>query len=202
MTSFKATFRQTFIAGLLVSIPVMVTVFLLVWLFGFIDGFLSPIYDRAFGRHISGLGFLTTIALIFFIGIVATNMIGKKVIAAIEKPLLTIPIFKSFYAPLKSIVDAFSGSSSFKKFVIVEYPRPGIYAFGFLTKERTVKQCADGSCRDLMAIYVPTNNLYLGEIILMEPKDVFFTDIAVEDGIKIVLSGGIATPGMLRESKK
>jgi len=202
MSSFKATFKQKFIAGLIVSIPAMVTVFLIIWLFGFIDGFLSPIYDRLFGRHISGMGFVTTITLIFLLGLIATNVIGKKVISAVEKPLLTLPILRSFYAPLKSIVDAFYTSSSFKQFVIVEFPRLGVYAFGFLTKENTVRYCADGSCQNLMAVYIPTNHLYFGEIALFDPKDVFYTDMSVEDGIKIVLSGGIATPAMLKEGKK
>jgi len=202
MTSFKATFKQKFIAGLLVSIPAMVSVFLIIWLFGLIDGLLSPVYDRLFGRHISGPGFVTTITLIFLLGIIATNVIGKKVISAVEKPLLTLPILKNFYAPLKSIVDAFYNSSSFKKFVIVEFPRAGVYAFGFLTKENAVRECADGSCRKLMAVYIPTNHVYFGEIALFDPKDVFYTDISVEDGIKIVLSGGIATPDVLREGRK
>lgn len=202
MASFKATFKTKFIAGLLVSLPVMVTIYLLYWLFQMVDGLLGPIYDRLFHQHISGLGFLTTILLVFIIGIFATNVLGKKVLTYLEKPLLTFPILKSVYAPLKSVMDSFSNSSSFKKFVIVEFPMPGVYAFGFLTSERTLKQCADGSCEELSTVYIPTNHLYLGDIALFKPADVFYTEIPVEDGIKIVLSGGIATPKQLREGKK
>jgi uncharacterized membrane protein len=83
--------------------------------------------------------------------------------------------------------------------VIIEYPRPGMYAFGFLTKESTV---IAGSAQEtvLRAVYVPTNNLYLGEIVLVCDKDLFYTDIAIDEGIKIILSGGIAAPNRIGEA--
>ncbi len=202
MISLKSSFRQKFITGMIVSIPALVSAFVLVWLFHIVDGFASPIYDRAFGRHIEGLGFVSFIIFVFFVGLFATNVIGKKVIGSIERLLLAIPVLKSVYSPMKSIMDAFSNSSSFKKFVIVEYPRPGVYAFGFLTKDNTIKTFTDGSSQKLFAVYIPTNHLYFGEIALFSEKDIFYTDIAIEDGVKIILSGGIATPQFLKEVKK
>jgi uncharacterized membrane protein len=202
MDSIRATFKQKFIAGLIVSIPALVTLFLIVWMFELVDGFMSPVYDRLLGRHVSGLGFVSAIAFVFVMGLVATNVIGKRAISYLEKPLLTLPILKSVYAPVKSIMDAFSNSSSFQRFVIVEYPRPGVYAYGFLTKESTVKTGADGFSERLMVVYIPTNHLYFGEIALFNPRDVFFTETSVEDGVRIVLSGGIATPPSLRELPK
>ncbi|MDA8168754.1 MAG: DUF502 domain-containing protein [Nitrospiraceae bacterium] len=202
MTSIRLTFKRKFLAGLVVSIPALVTVFLLAWIFRTIDGFLSPVYDGLFKRHMPGLGFISAIVLIFILGLISTNVFGQKVIRSIEKSLLNIPVFKSFYAPIKSIMDAFSNSSSFKKFVIVQYPRPGVYAFGFLTRENTIKTFNNGDTESLMAVYIPTNNLYLGEVALFSREDIFFTNIPVEDGIKIVLSGGIATPQQILEEKK
>ncbi|MDA8155489.1 MAG: DUF502 domain-containing protein [Actinomycetota bacterium] len=198
--SLRATFRRKFFAGLFVTVPALVSVVVLIWIFKSIDGILGPVYDRLFGRHVEGMGFISAIVLIFIAGTVSTNVIGNKVIKAVEKYLMNIPVFRSVYSPVKSIMDAFSKSSSFKKFVIVQYPRPGVYAFGFLTREGTTRCFSDGRTEPLQAIYIPTNNLYLGEVALFKPDDVFCTDIAVEDGVKIILSGGIATPDMLREA--
>jgi uncharacterized membrane protein len=102
-------------------------------------------------------------------------------------------------------VDAFSPESkttSFKRFVVIEYPRKGLYAFGFLTKESTAMSCHNRSELCLRAVYVPTNNLYLGEIVLVSEGDVFYTDIPIDEGIKIILSGGIAAPNMIGEVKE
>lgn len=198
--SLRTTFRRKFFAGLFVTVPALVSIVVLIWVFKSIDGILGPAYDRLFGRHVEGMGFVSAIVLIFIAGTVSTNVIGNKVIRAVERYLMNIPVFKSVYSPIKSIMDAFSKSSSFKKFVIVQYPRSGVYAFGFLTREATAKCSSDGRVEHLQAIYIPTNNLYLGEVVLFKPEDVFCTDIHVEDGVKIILSGGIATPDMLKEA--
>ncbi len=200
MISVRATFKRKFIAGIIVSIPALVSILLIVWVFTTIDNFLSPVYESVFHRHIYGAGFLSAVCIIFLLGIVSTNVVGKKVIRAIERSLMNVPVLKSVYSPIKSVMDAFSNSSSFKKFVIVEYPRKGAFAFGFLTKEQAVKVNRDGAREELAAVYIPTNNLYLGEVVLFRQEEVFYTDIPVEDGVKIVLSGGIATPQIMKEA--
>ena len=201
MISIRATFRRKLIAGIMVSVPVLVSVLVVLWVFKTVDSFLSPVYDGIFGRHIYGLGFVSAVMIVFLLGMVSTNVVGKKAIQAIEKSLLGVPVLKSVYSPIKSVMDAFSNSSSFKKFVIVEYPRAGAYSFGFLTKEHTVKRREDGSVQNLSAVYIPTNNLYLGEVVLFDEKEIFYTDIPVEEGVKIVLSGGIAMPMLMKEAR-
>ncbi|MDA8088258.1 MAG: DUF502 domain-containing protein [Nitrospiraceae bacterium] len=199
MISVRATFKRKFIAGIIVSIPALVSILAIVWVFKTIDNFLSPVYEGIFHHHIYGAGFLSAVCIIFMLGIISTNVIGKKVIRAIERSLMNIPVLKSVYSPIKSVMDSFSNSASFKKFVIIEYPRKGAFAFGFLTKEHAVKMHGDGSTQELAAVYIPTNNLYLGEVALFRPEDIFYTGIPVEDGVKIVLSGGIATPHIMKE---
>jgi uncharacterized membrane protein len=203
--SIRATFKRRFLAGLLVLIPVIITFLIINWLFKFVDGLLSPLYDSFLGYHVVGIGFISTLALIFIVGVISTNVFGRKVIESFEKVMLKIPVFKGIYTAIKQLVDAFSPESkgsSFKRFVIVEYPRPGVYVFGFLTKECTIKTAKDGHESSLRAVYIPTNNLYLGEIALFKNEDVFYTDIHVDEGIKIILSGGIATPARISEAKK
>ncbi len=204
VTSIHATLKRKFLAGLIVSIPAVITVLVIVWFFEFVDGILGPFYNKVLGYDVHGLGFISAVILIFLIGIISTNVFGKKVIGFFEKAIVRIPVFKGIYTAIKQLVDAFSpeNKSSFKKFVIVEYPKPGAYAFGFLTKECTIKASKSGKELCLRAVYIPTNHLYLGDIVLFNEGDVFYTDIPIEEGIRIMLSGGIATPSMISESKE
>ncbi|MGC8938408.1 MAG: DUF502 domain-containing protein [Thermodesulfovibrio sp.] len=200
--SIRLTFKRKFIAGLIVTIPVAISIFILIQIFKIIDGLLGPIYDYIFGRHIAGLGFITALIIVFFVGVVSTNVFGKKLLDQIEKLLfLKIPIFKSLYSSLKQLIDAFSpeNKTSFQKFVIVEYPRKGSFMFGFQTKECFLKE--GDMERKLIAVYIPTNNLYLGEVVLFEPESVIHTNIPVQEGVKIILSGGIAAPQIIRGDK-
>lgn len=198
METFKAGFRTKFIAGLLVTVPLLITVSFLWWVFKFIDGFLAPVYALVFGFRIPGLGFISAILLVFLAGIVATNVVGQRLLSWGEGLLQRIPIVKSIYFSVKQLIDAFSpgNKGAFKKFVIVEYPRPGIYSFGFLTEESLLEK-SGGEQEELVAVYIPTNHLYLGEIVLFKKKDVSFPEITVEEGVRIILSGGITTPSRI-----
>ncbi len=203
--SIRATFKRRFLAGLLVSIPVIITFLIIGWFFKFVDGILGPLIDDVLGYHVIGLGFVSTLVLIFVVGVISTNVFGRRVIEYFEKIMLRIPLFKGIYTAVKQLVDAFSPESkgsSFKRFVVVEYPRPGVFVFGFLTKECTIKTDKDGKESSLRAVYIPTNNFYLGEIALFKNEEVFYTNIPIDEGIKIILSGGIATPGRISEVKQ
>lgn len=204
-TSIRATFKRKFLAGLIVSIPAIITVLVLVWFFEFVDGLLEPLYYKILGYHVPGLGFISTVVIIFIVGIISTNVFGRRIIESFEHIILKIPVFKGIYTAVKQLVDAFSPESkvsSFKKFVIVEYPRPDVYAYGFLTKECVMKTEKNGHETSLKAVYIPTNLIYFGEIALFKDEHIFFTDIPIEDGIKIILSGGIATPSKISEVKR
>jgi len=202
MQSIRLTFKRKFIAGLIVTIPIAISIFILIQLFRVVDGFLGPVYDYIFGRHIAGLGFITALITVFLVGVISTNVFGKKLLEQIEKLLfLKIPVFKSLYSSLKQLIDAFSpeNKASFQKFVIVEYPRKGSFVFGFQTKECFLKE--KDMEKKLIAVYIPTNNLYLGEVVLFDEESVIHTNIPIQDGIKIILSGGIAAPEIIRGDK-
>ncbi len=202
--SIRATFKRRFVAGLLISIPALITFLVIWWLFNFLDSFLEPLYYRILGYHVHGLGFISTILLIFIVGIISTNVFGRKIIESIERLILKIPVFKGIYSSVKQLVDAFSPESklsSFKKFVVVEYPRPHVYAYGFLTKECVMSTAREAGETNLKAVYIPTNLIYFGEIALFRDEHIIFTDIPIEEGIKIILSGGIATPAKISEVK-
>jgi len=203
-TSIGTTFKRRFIAGIFVLIPLIITFYILWLFFIFIDGLLEPLYFKILGYHAPGLGFISAIVLIFVVGAISTNVFGKKIIQYTEHIILKIPVLKGLYTAIKQIFDAFSPeskSSSFKQFVIVEYPRPGVFAFGFLTGECAFREEKDEPESCLKVIYIPTNLIYFGDIVLFKDKEVHNTNIPIDEGLKIILSGGIATPRMISEIK-
>jgi len=204
-TSIRVTFKRKFFAGLFVLIPAVITFLVISWFFSFVDSFLEPLYFKILGYHFPGIGFISAIIIIFLVGIISTNVFGKRIIDSFELLLLKIPVLKGIYISVKQLVEAFSPESkvsSFKKFVIVEYPRPGVYSYGFLTKDCVIKTEKDGRESCLRAVYIPTNLIYFGDIVLFSDEHIFFTDIPIEEGIKIILSGGIATPSKISEVKE
>ena len=194
--------RRSFIAGLLVTVPLFVTVAALVWIFGIIDGFTARLAMRFLGqdRVPPGLGLLITALVILGVGTIATNVLGRRVLARGEGWLTKIPVFRTIYAPVKQLVVAFSpgAEQGFKRVVMVEDPTRG-WILGFLTKEFRVER--DTGPEILVAVYVPTNHLYLGDIRMYPRERAIFPDITVEEGIRIVLTGGMAMPGRI-EGKK
>jgi len=189
--------RRNFIAGFFVMVPVFISVAALVWLFSVVDGFTTPLYDRLLGRRIPGLGTVTTLVVIVLVGAFARNVIGRRILQRTEGWLLKVPVFRTIYAPVKQLIAAFSpdNASGFKRVVLVEDPRRG-YALGFLTREFTVDR--GRGPEELLAVYVPTNNLYLGDVVICERSRAVFPDITVEEGIRILLTGGMALPPRLR----
>lgn len=194
MERIKGAVKRTFFTGLVVVIPILITAFALYWLFNLLDGFLNPMIPEIFGRHIPGLGILTEIVIIFLVGVVATNVLGSRILNWFQTLLMRIPVVKNIYPTIRQLVEAFhpSSNSSFKKVVLVEYPKMGTFAVGFLTSEVALK----GDPRDqrLYSVYLPTNNLYLGNVALFKEEDLIVTDFTVEEGLKIVLSGGTSFP--------
>jgi uncharacterized membrane protein len=189
--------RRSFIAGFFVTVPLFISVATLVWLFRLIDGFVGPIYSKYLGRPTPGLGLLTTLAAILLVGVLATNVVGKRLLQRAEWLLLHVPLFRSIYAPVKQLVVAFSPDNEhgFKRVVLVEDSARG-YQLGFMTREFTVDR-GQGT-ENLIAVYVPTNHLYLGDIVICPRDRASYPDITVEQGIRIFLTGGMALGGRIR----
>lgn len=192
----QSWFRVRFLAGFFVTMPVVLTAWLF-WLFySSVDDFMAPLYEQFLGKHVPGLGFLTAIAIIFVIGLLATNVVGRRVLQWGERLLRRVPLVRRVYPTVKDFVDAFSPNrrTGFREFVVVEHPREGAYAYGFLTGDLRI----DGAKPDaLVSVYVPTNHLYLGDVILVPRDAVVPTGLSIEDGIRIILSAGSAAPARL-----
>jgi uncharacterized membrane protein len=189
--------RRRFLTGFFVTVPLFISVAALVWIFGVVDGLTTPLYDRLLGQKVPGLGMLSTVIAIMMVGVISTNVIGRRFLQRGEELLLRVPVFRTIYAPVKQLVIAFSpdNESGFKRVVLIEHAPRG-YAIGFLTKEFSVDRGSGPEA--LIAVYVPTNHLYLGDIVICRRDHAWFPDISVEEGIRIFLTGGMALPPTVR----
>ena len=185
--------RNSFIAGFFMTVPLVISVAALVWIFGVIDGFAGPFFTNLTGREIPGLGLATTVAAVFLVGLFATNVIGRRLLQRGDRYLLRVPVFRTIYAPVKQLVAAFSPDNEygFKRMVMVEESTRGL-VLGFLTREFTVDR--GQGAEPMLAVYVPTNHLYLGDIVVVSRDRAVFPDLTVEQGIRIFLTGGMALP--------
>ena len=189
--------RRSFIAGFFVTVPMVISVAAFVWIFRLIDGFVGPFYARWLHAEVPGLGILTTALLVLIVGATATNVIGKRLLQQAEALLLRVPVFRTIYAPVKQLVVAFSPDNEygFKRVVMIEEPGGG-FKLGFLTKEFTIDR-GQGP-ESMVAVYVPTNHLYLGDVVVCTRDQASFPDITVEQGIRVFLTGGMALSTRVR----
>jgi uncharacterized membrane protein len=188
--------RRRFLTGLVVTVPLFISVAAIVWTFRALDGIARPIATNLLGREVPGLGVLVTASFIIVVGVVATNVIGRRMLQGAERWLMRVPVFSTVYAPVRQLVAAFSpdNEAGFKRVVVVEQPERGI-ALGFLTREFTIDR--GRGAEPLVAVYVPTNHLYLGDVIICRRDQAYFPDLSVEEGIRIFLTGGMALPATL-----
>lgn len=188
--------RRYFITGLIVFLPVAVTISILLWLFRTLDSFLGPLFTLLIGRHIPGLGLAVSVALILVIGVLATNVIGRRIVEFFERLMLRIPLARSIYSATKQLSDSIFGQrrAAFQRAVLVEWPRKGVYTIGFVTGESTGEAQAKTPERVFNVFVVSTPNPTTGFLVLVPEDQVIPLEMTVEDALKMVMSGGIVSP--------
>ena len=189
--------RRKFVTGFVVMVPLVISLATLVWIFRLVDGVVGPMWQRWIGVEVPGLGILSTALLVLVVGVLASNVLGKRVLGMAESALVRVPVFRTIYSPVKQLVEAFSPDNvyGFKRVVIAEDPRRG-RVLGFLTREFTLD--AGRGPSHLVAVYVPTNHLYLGDVLLVPREQVSYPDLSVEEGVRIILTGGMSLPERVR----
>lgn len=210
-SDFKKNIRRKLVAGLLVVFPIFITFIVIKFLFGLIGGILSPVVEKAFillGSSpkgtvddfiVTSIAFILTFSALYFIGVIATNFFGKLILNFFEAILNKTPIIKNIYTSSKQLIEIISLPSrqSFKRVVMVEYPRVGMKAFAFVTGDIKTK---DGT--ELTSIFIPTTpNPTSGFLIYLPEEDIIETDMDIEEGMKIIISGGILVPEHLELDK-
>jgi uncharacterized membrane protein len=186
--------------GLLVALPVFITLYFLYIIVRFIDWAFGSAINKCLlkylGFAVPGLGVVLGFFVILGIGFLAANYFGKKLGKAIERWFLRFPFIRQVYPAAKQIVDSFISKESpaFKKVVLVEYPSKGIWSIGFLTND-SFAQADEAVSQDLVHVFIATTPSPLtGFLVLMPRRDVKILDIPIEDGIKLIVSGGIVKP--------
>jgi uncharacterized membrane protein len=188
--------RRSFVTGLVVTVPLVVTVVALVWVVRLADYVTRGLDQRLIGARVPGLGIAVTLVVVLAIGAFASNVLGKRILQRGEGLLLHVPLFRTIYAPVKQLISAFSpdNAAGFKKMVLVDLEGRG-FVMGFLTKEFRVDR--GGGPEAMIAVYVPTNHLYLGDVVVCPASQATYPDLTVEEGIRVFLTGGMAIPGTI-----
>ena len=184
--------KKTFIAGLLVILPFGVTVFLAIGIFKYLDSLLGNMFRAVLKIYVPGLGILATILLLFIVGLITNNVLGKKLTNIFERLFKSIPFVKALYLPIKEIVKNFSGkkSNSFRKVVFVEFPMKGSNSIGFITKE-SIK--ING--QDKVAVFIPTTpNPTNGFLVYVDANQYVELGISVDEALKTIISLGSICP--------
>ncbi len=195
--------KKYFLSGLMVFLPIALTIFLFYFAIVKIDGWMSqffqPYFMKRFGFYFHGLGILLGVYIIILIGFFTTNFIGRRVHRFFEQILLKLPFVRQVYPALKEMaVFLFSQDQlkSFKQVVLVEYPRKGIYSFGFLTKGSSSPKLCQATGKDLCHVFISSSPSPLtGFVILVPKEDVIFTDLTIEETFKFIVSGGVVCAG-------
>ena len=180
--------RAQFITGILVVVPIGAAILILRWLFFTIDNILQPVAESLLGYTIPGLGLGIIVVLIYLAGVVATNVIGRRLIRYGESLLARVPLFRYLYTGIKQILQSVATprEGGFLQVVLVEFPKKGMRAIGFVTSESRVE-----SGENLLSVFIPTSpNPTSGYLEIVRENDIIKTNISIDDALKMVLSAG------------
>jgi uncharacterized membrane protein len=197
--------RRYIVAGILVWLPLGVTIFLVRVLIGLLDRTMVLIPQRYqpeefLGFAIPGLGILLTIVVLLVTGVLAANIVGRSMVGLWESMLERIPVVRSVYSAAKNFAEiVFSDSSqSFKKVLLIEYPRKGLYSLAFQTSSE-LGEVQGRTGESVVCTFVPTTpNPTSGFIIIVPTKDVIELDMDVDEALKMIISLGVVVPSWRR----
>lgn len=194
--------KKYFLSGVLVVVPVILTFLVIRFLFEAIDGLLQPVLHELLGYFIPGLGVVTTVLLILLAGILSRNYVGKFLYRLGDNILAKLPLTRPIYSAAKQLIEAIASDESgvFQETGLVEYPRKGVFALCFVS--RRFQLTKNGKTRDMVSVFVPsTPTPVSGMVIIVPPEEVTLLDMTVEEGIKFLVSGGVASPDVLKEAR-
>jgi uncharacterized membrane protein len=181
-----------FLAGILTAIPLVVTYLVFRWLFEALDGIFQPAIIFFIGRSLPGAGLVAVVILVYLFGLMATNVIGRRLVRWLDAIMCRAPVIQYVYTAARQVVDAVRGLQQvpFKKVVIVEFPKVGMYSLGFVTGK-----AIDFRGQKKIPVFIPhTPNPMTGFLVLLSTEDILDTDLTIENAMRMVLSGGLLSP--------
>jgi uncharacterized membrane protein len=203
-TPLMARLRAYFLTGVIVTAPISITIFLIWQFISFLDQQVQAVLPVRYNPEtylpfsVPGLGLLVMLAFLTFVGMLAAGFAGRTLFAMGERLLSRMPVVRSVYGTLKQIFETVlaQSSRSFREVVLIEYPRRGIGAIGFVTGP-TRGEVQERAEDELVNVFLPTTpNPTSGFLLFVPKKDLIHLDMTIEEGIKMVISGGIVTPSM------
>jgi uncharacterized membrane protein len=205
-------FRRYFITGLLICVPLGITVWVLNLILTTMDLSLSLLPERwqpvaLFGRHLPGLGALLTLLVVFMTGVLATNILGQRLVRLWEALLSRIPIVRGIYSSVKQVSDTVlsPNGNAFRRALLVQYPRPGSWTIAFMTgtPAQEVLRCVStpnpeaGAGAEMVSVYVPTTpNPTSGFFLMMRRDEIIELEMSVDEALKYIVSMGVVVPGL------
>lgn len=191
----KHFFRRCLISGLVVWLPILAVFVVVRFIVRLADGLFSQVPNKElWGHHIPGLSLIFTLLVIFLTGLIVNYFAGHYIVNAWERLMMRIPVIRSIYSAVKQMIGAFTQEQgeSFRKVLLIQYPREGIYTIGFQTSNRIRMPTVSD---ELVTVFIPTTPLPTsGFVILVAKKDVIELNISVETAFKMIVSLGVVKP--------
>ncbi|MFC2044681.1 DUF502 domain-containing protein [Chloroflexota bacterium] len=181
--------RNAFLAGIIAAIPLVVTYLVLRWLFLTLDDIFQPVIIFLIDRTLPGVGIVAIIVLIYLLGLVTTNIVGHRILNWINSIMSRAPIIRYIYEPATQVVNALRSLKQipFKKVVIVEFPRTGMYSLAFVTGLPV-----DIKGQKKVPLFVPNvPNPLSGFLLMISAEDIVDTNLTIDEAMRMLLSAGL-----------
>ena len=201
MKRLRTSLKNYFFTGLLVILPIFITLYVILSLIRGMDTILKYIPAKYLPEtylhvHIPGLGLILVVILVFVVGLLTRNFVGRKIVQIGENIVDRIPLVRVLYAGVKQLLEPLflQKTNAFKRVALIEYPRRGAYVIGFITGE-SKGEVQHKTSKNMTNVFVPTTpNPTSGFYILIPEDEVIVLDMTVEDAFKLIISGGIVSP--------
>ncbi len=201
MKRLRTNLKNYFFTGLLVILPIFITVYVILFLIRGMDAILKfiPVKylpETYLNFRIPGLGLIFVVILVFAVGLLARNIVGRKIVHLGENIVERIPLVRILYAGVKQLLETIflQKTDAFKRVALVEYPRRGTYVIGFITGE-SKGEVQDKTDKNMINVFIPTTpNPTSGFYMLVPDDELVVLNMSVEDAFKLIISGGIISP--------
>lgn len=187
--------KRHFLSGVLVVVPLILTYWVLSALFHAIDGILQPLIHSLIGYYLPGFGLLTTILLIILAGFFTRNIIGARLYALGDRLLVRVPLIRPIYLSAKQMLGAVTSGNreAFKEVCLIEYPRPGVWVMGFVSRYTTAD--LGGGTKRFATVFIGSSPTPVtGWTVIVSEDQLFRLNMTIEDGVKFLVSGGVVSP--------
>ena len=190
--------RTRLLVGFMVAFPLVVTIFFARFIFGLMDKWFRPISERIVGEPLVGVGAVVSLLLLFLLGVLATNVFGGRLLDYFERKISGLPLLSPIYQGARQITEAIQihETAEFRRVVLLPFPNQNVRSLGFVTRDFRTANAFGGEPTAL--VFVPTTpNPTSGYLVVAKQKDLTTLDISIEEGVKLVISGGLVTPSRL-----